>query len=254
MLISPIANTLYHIPSSNLITNQKTYYFTDISFNFYKELKKDDENEHDENSENEHDENSENNCLISNLPLDETCITLECNHKFNYYYIFNEILTSKKICNYMTKKLNTNQIKCPYCRTIYNYVLPISLDIEGTHKHIGVNYPTHSVLNIKCKEYNCEENNVFVTPLGYYCKTHYKKIKLSHKKKLCFTENKALKEPIKMKEKDNDINENWNSSIWNHYTIDKLKIILKENNLKVSGKKAILITRLMNNNIVPIPT
>ena len=57
-----------------------------------------------------------------------------------------------------------------------------------------------------------------------------------------------------MKEKDNDINENWNSSIWNHYTIDKLKIILKENNLKVSGKKAILITRLMNNNIVPIPT
>ena len=33
----------------------------------------------------------ENICLISNLPLDDTHITLKCGHKFNYKPLFNDI-------------------------------------------------------------------------------------------------------------------------------------------------------------------
>jgi len=251
MLISP-NNIQSHNTYSSMFMNKKTYYVSDTSFNFYQELKKNDETDDNEKKN----ENNDTTCLISNLPLDKTSITLNCNHKFNYYYIFNEILNSKKNYNSMATKLNTNQIKCPYCRTIYNNVLPLSLDIDGTHRQLGVNLPCHYALKLNCIFDNCISTDVFVTPIGYYCKQHYKKLKMSNKKKSCSTENKAPNQPIKIKQttaiKD-DIHENWSSSIWNHYTIDKLKIFLKENNLKVSGKKALLISRLLNNNISPVP-
>ena len=39
-------------------------------------------------------------------------------------------------------------------------------------------------------------------------------------------------------------------SNWNSYKIEELKAILKENKLNVSGKKALLISRLIDNNIL----
>lgn len=235
-----------------------TYYITDISFNFYNEL-----NNYDDNSENN--ENSENICLISNLPLDETSITLPCQHKFNYYYIFNEVLNSKKKNYSFTSygsKLEQNQIKCPYCRTIYNNLLPLPLDINGAYRYDSVNSPNYFSFKIKCKEPNCKYNNpeqnidtnntlskscinkIYVTPLGYYCKKHYTYNK--NKKNKNYTETKK-----NISKNNEEINENWTTSNWNEYTIDHLKGILKQNKLKVSGKKALLITRLINNNILP---
>lgn len=235
-------------------------YITDISFNFYDELNNNDDDENNENNENI--------CLISNLPLDETSITLPCQHKFNYYYIFNEVLNSKKknynFSSYLSK-LEKNQIKCPYCRTIYNNLLPLPFDINGAYKVDSVNSPSYISFKIKCKEPNCkcnepEEtldtnvtqtsinyiNKIYVTPLGYYCKKHYTHIKNKNKKNGINVENKKNNS-----ENNEQINENWISSNWNGYTVDHLKNILKQYKLKVSGKKALLITRLINNNILP---
>ena len=41
----------------------------------------------------------ENLCLISNEPLTEHFVTLDCNHKFNYLPLFNDIFNYKKKFN-----------------------------------------------------------------------------------------------------------------------------------------------------------
>ena len=43
------------------------------------------------------DDSDDNNvCLISGKPLEEKCIKLECGHRFNYIYIFNDLVQQKK--------------------------------------------------------------------------------------------------------------------------------------------------------------
>ena len=34
-------------------------------------------------------------CLISNEPLDDNSVCLECNHEFNYFYLYNEVIKQK---------------------------------------------------------------------------------------------------------------------------------------------------------------
>ncbi len=45
----------------------------------------------------EKDENANVTCLISNVPLEEYHIKLDCNHGFNYTPLFKEIVRQKKI-------------------------------------------------------------------------------------------------------------------------------------------------------------
>jgi hypothetical protein len=68
----------------------------------------------------------ENICLISKEELHPNHITLTCNHKFNYMPIYKEVLYQKTKSNtmYEVTKLQPYQIKCPYCRTITNKLLP----------------------------------------------------------------------------------------------------------------------------------
>jgi len=70
--------------------------------------------------------NDENICLISKEKLHPNHITLKCNHKFNYMPIYKEVLYQKTKSNtmYEVTKLQPYQIKCPYCRTITNKLLP----------------------------------------------------------------------------------------------------------------------------------
>ena len=65
-------------------------------------------------------------CLISKEKLHPNHITLICNHKFNYIPIYKEVIYQKNKTNtlYEITKLSSNQIKCPYCRTITNNLLP----------------------------------------------------------------------------------------------------------------------------------
>ena len=121
--------------------------------------------------------NEENNeiCLISRNSKDKTHIKLLCNHGFNYVNILNEVINQKKPSNYKNK-LNFNQIKCPYCRNIQDYLLP---HIKGFPLVKGVNSPkkyglyTHKCCYIfkkgKNKDKSCD------SPCnGQYCNSHEK--------------------------------------------------------------------------------
>lgn len=77
-------------------------------------------------------------CLITNNPLKENYVTLDCNHKFNYDAIYNDIYCHKKKYNSMERcAVKQKEIRCPYCRTIHKDLLPY---VDGYQKVHGVNH------------------------------------------------------------------------------------------------------------------
>ena len=51
--------------------------------------------------------NKEQCCLITQMPLSDNYITLECNHKFNYLPLYNEVVKQKACLN----SLETTRLK-----------------------------------------------------------------------------------------------------------------------------------------------
>lgn len=99
-----------------------------------------------EDSENENEESdlTHNYCLISNekIPIKDG-VRLPCNHFFSYECLYNEMLY-----NILYKKLKGKAIKCPYCRTIHNGILPYR---EGYKEILGLNYPESKAIKLdKC--------------------------------------------------------------------------------------------------------
>jgi len=88
----------------------------------------------DDDDEDDHD----NCCLISGERLEDNCITLKCNHSFNYQHIFAEINQQKKINCLETTKLKNKEIKCPYCREVQQGILPWRV---GYSQIKNVNWP-----------------------------------------------------------------------------------------------------------------
>jgi len=207
-------------------------------------------------SDDDNDDNQEDNvdiCLISNLPLDKTKIKLKCDHKFNYLYIYKEAINSKKNNSYSLysneHKLGSFQIKCPYCRTVYDELLPPSLEIPETQLMNSINKPYKMSMKVNCEHKNCNIETVYVTPLGYYCKRHYYFCKSNGEIDQDFEDDDNDKEKI-------NYDENILHPLWKNYTnykVYELKQILKANKLKVSGTKPTLITRLLNNNVQLVP-
>lgn len=131
-------------------------------------------------------------CLISKEPLHPNHITLVCNHKFNYIPIYKEVFYQKTKFNnlYEVTKLNYNQIKCPYCRTITNKLLPfIPYPCVKLAKNIHSS-GNNCILAAKCshviKKHNddddtsceakCNKNALYYeTENVLLCPTHYKK-------------------------------------------------------------------------------
>lgn len=100
------------------------------------------------------DEENKNICLISHTELKDDYITLECNHKFNYEYIYNELKNQKMSYNkYETQRLSNHQLKCPYCRNVQNKILPYLENKNDIFPRVyGVNHPTkHCMLVNKCE-------------------------------------------------------------------------------------------------------
>ena len=64
-------------------------YKIENNLNFYNELYKE--------LNNIIEEKQEDICLLSNSPLEDNYITLDCNHKFNYLPLYNEICSQKKV-------------------------------------------------------------------------------------------------------------------------------------------------------------
>jgi hypothetical protein len=106
-------------------------------FNFYEELYK----SIDENNEDENIVISENtNCLITDEPLKENFVKLDCNHKFNYIPLYNDIVNHKNKYNQMERRLlDKTEIRCPYCRNVQKTLLPYYEEL-GLKKVHGVNY------------------------------------------------------------------------------------------------------------------
>ena len=63
-------------------------------------------------------------CLITGETLSENFVKLTCGHKFNYNSILNETINQRKVNNLEVQRVKKTQIKCPYCRTLNNGILP----------------------------------------------------------------------------------------------------------------------------------
>ena len=95
-------------------------------------------------------ESEKNTCLISQNLLNNSYITLQCNHKFNYSEIFHEICKQKKKPNLLEiQKLSKYELKCPYCRYVQKGILPYNSEFK---KVKYVNWPpTQAYSNKTCQ-------------------------------------------------------------------------------------------------------
>lgn len=87
-------------------------------------------------------EADDNICLISNLPLTDKFIKMNCGHKFNYKALYKDLVNHKSKFNSFEpsiSRLSNNEIRCPYCRAIQSGVLPYYEEL-GLPKISGVNY------------------------------------------------------------------------------------------------------------------
>jgi hypothetical protein len=145
---------------------------------FYKQL-------YDENSEDDDDTN-DNICLITKLPLDKNKIVLPCNHSFNFMPLYKDVYNQKiktPISYLETNRLKYNQIKCPYCRNIFDMLLPhVRINKEMIYCN-GINSPptlcmpfhkcNHIFISGKNKNTQCSQSGYYEGD-NCYCVTHHK--------------------------------------------------------------------------------
>ena len=117
-------------------------------------------------------------CLITDQPLNVFHVALACGHKFNYEPLYQEVLRQKGrlgVYNYY-EKIGTNQIKCPYCRSMTNQLLPYI----GNNPHpvisrlVGVNAPANICMpGIPCSANKCTVNAFYEFNEKQYCYRHH---------------------------------------------------------------------------------
>ena len=196
------------------------------------------------NNELSNDNNEDEICLLTHQPLESNSITLNCNHKFNYLPLYNEICNQKKFSYLETTHLLVNQIKCPYCRTITNKLLPYIEHNDVVYKR-GVNYPLKYCMSIySCQWMKHGKNKdqvlcnkcAFKSEYGTYCSQHQNlcKNKDYHKANTINIESKWTEEHKEINKK---------------YNVAQLKQILRDNKQKckfvISGNKKELIHRII---------
>jgi hypothetical protein len=152
-----------------------TKYEIEGNINFYDELKKSLTHDNDDSFQNSQC------CLITNLPLAEHFVTLECNHSFNYIPLYNDAVNSKFKFNKMDRcSLKSTQIRCPYCRTVQNNLLPYYEHVSS--KTYGVNFFDENVIIYEGYQYG---DCFFNTIDGYVCKSKCVKLLDSTGKTYC---------------------------------------------------------------------
>ena len=132
-------------------------------------------------------------CLITQQPLEEHFIVLDCNHKFNYLPLFHEVKRQKSkqyVWNqYDPVRLKINEIKCPYCRQVQPKLLPYVKIPGNLTISYGVTFPEkYRMDRIECPAIfksgkrkgqrcgkGCSKNDGF-------CKLHMKSNKQSENK------------------------------------------------------------------------
>lgn len=209
------------------------------------------------------DNNSDNICLITGNILTDNYITLDCNHKFNYKDLYYEFKYQKTVNN---SKIVDNpaihQIKCPYCRSLTNKLLPYFKSLLNDdilpifNKNTVKKYEMIQLYecqyinkqNIQCK------NNACITKFGLLCDKHYSfKLKSESNK-----HNKIEYKKNNIKHNNNSKNESKNKKIIDYNVINNhiineeydklllydLKKLLKLNKCKISGNKKEIIERI----------
>ena len=203
-------------------------------------------------------EEDENKCLITNQPLTDKYVTMECGHKFNYIPLFNDLVNHKTKFNFMEgtfSKLTTNEIRCPYCRTKQNYLLPYYEEF-GLAKVNGVNfydpnlkptYPNGTYILHKCEykypnpiyDISTPETSTNSKYLKKTCHYHGTKINIYNKLKpsepityddtkyYCYTHKKEMIKNYKLQQKEKKMLEKENEK----NEKKKLKMLEKENKL-----------------------
>jgi hypothetical protein len=86
-------------------------------------------------------DNQANCCLITDQPLLDFSMKLDCGHTFNYVPLYHDIANHKQKYNVMESNLGalkTTEIRCPYCRMKHPRVLPFYESL-GLPKLNGVN-------------------------------------------------------------------------------------------------------------------
>ena len=141
-----------------------TKYIVEGGLNFFDELNKS------LNIEESEENDVQDMCLISNTELTDNYVTLDCNHKFNYEPLYNDILNHKTKYNSLERRqLKVMEIRCPYCRHIQSKLLPQCDGFENRH---GVNY---------IDEY-------LMTPSGHFSLTNGYKLGTCRYESNCFYE------------------------------------------------------------------
>jgi len=147
------------------------------NLNFYDELKKSLSHDNDDSLHNSQC------CLITNLPLTEYFVTLECNHSFNYIPLYNDAVNCKFKFNKMDRcSLKSTQIRCPYCRRVQNNLLPYYENVSA--KTYGVNFVDENVIIYEGYQYG---DCFFNTDDDYVCKSKCVKLLDSTSKTYCDT-------------------------------------------------------------------
>ena len=191
-------------------------------------------------------------CLITHEKLTENYIILDCKHKFNYYSLYKEIYNQKNDFNkfFDINKLKINEIKCPYCRSTSEKLLPY-IPYKNVKKIYGVNAPERLCMksNYNCcwifksgknKNSNCNVNS-YILNGNNFCHFHHNKnntIKNQNNNLIIMEDNK-----------DNKDNKDNYDEYLKKYKLQHLKNILRENKLHISGNKKTLIHRILFNKI-----
>ena len=217
-------------------------YIIEGNINFFSELKK----ELDLPKEEVNSKENKEYCLITHEPLDINNISLSCGHKFNYVPLYNEVINQKNYSYNVleTTGLSLNQIKCPYCRTITDKLLPYIEHSAITHKW-GVNHPLKYCMKLHSCQWLKQGNknnpcgkDAYISEFGTYCCNHQKLCK----QKLCKQTNKTT--PTNLTKEHIDLSKK--------YKIVELKQILRDNNKRIGGIKTELIDRIIKHNIALI--
>jgi len=137
-------------------------------------------------SSDEDDDTNESMCLITKMPLDKNRIVLPCNHSFNFMPLYKEVYNQKiktSVSHLETTKLKYNQIKCPYCRHTFDFLLPhvrINKEIifcNGINSPAPLCMPFHTCKYVfstgKNKNSTCNKDGYFEGD-GCYCVMHHK--------------------------------------------------------------------------------
>ena len=211
----------------------------------------------------EENNNDDETCLISGYTLEENHIKLECNHKFNYKHIYNEVHKQKtQPWHSEVSKVRNNQLKCPYCRNIQNGILPYR---DNYPKVRYVNWPPSlMMLPDKCiytfssgkrKGLACGKKCN-----GKYCISH-EKIMIKRAEKQLEKEKKKLEKQKKKLEKQKKKLENQKKkktslkglAIVNSKKIDK-KIKYNDNSILPHAANADALVNLQTEQIMNVTT